>query len=91
MDHSFSSVFNKESLKLGGQPDRPFDFSPFSIHRPTVTFQYPRSVMLSSLIALSISIRVVSPVDPSDLIVVSAQSYLNSVLPFLFPDAHGLP
>jgi hypothetical protein len=47
--------------------------------------------MLSSLIPLIISVRVFSPFDPSDPIVVSAQSYLDSALPFLFPDAHGVP
>jgi hypothetical protein len=47
--------------------------------------------MFLFLITFGFSVKVFSPVDPSDRIVVIAQSYLNSALSFLFPDAHGDP
>jgi hypothetical protein len=47
--------------------------------------------MLLWLIPFTFSVKVISPVDLSDSVVVSMQSCLNSALPFLFPDAYGVP
>jgi hypothetical protein len=47
--------------------------------------------MFLSLINFALSLTAFSIPDPADPLVVSAQSYLDQTLPFLFPDAYGSP